>query len=83
MMSELGHDLHALFPAQRDILHALKMESEHYRQLAARHHDLALQIGRIEAELDAASDARLEALKKQRLALLDQIADMIAQRQVA
>lgn len=82
-MSELGHDLHALFPAQRDILHALKIESEHYRQLAARHHDLALEIGRIEAELDAAGDVRLEGLKKQRLALLDDIADMIGERQGA
>lgn len=82
-MSELGHDLHALFPAQRDTLHALKIESEPFRQLAARHHELALEIGRIEAELDPASDSRLEELKKQRLALLDDIAHMIGERQGA
>jgi uncharacterized protein YdcH (DUF465 family) len=82
-MSELGHDLHALFPAQRDILHTLKIESEHYRGLAARHHELALEIGHIEADLDAASDVRLEELKKQRLAVLDDIAHMIGERQGA
>ena len=82
-MSELGHDLHALFPAQREILHALKLESAHYRDLADRHHKLAQQIYRIEARLDAASDDRLEDLKKQRLSLLDEVAAMIAERQDA
>jgi uncharacterized protein YdcH (DUF465 family) len=82
-MSELGHDLHDLFPAQREILHALKLESAHYRDLADRHHELARQIYRIEGGLDAAADDRLEDLKKQRLSLLDEIAAMIAERQDA
>jgi uncharacterized protein YdcH (DUF465 family) len=79
-MSENGHDLHALFPAQTEILHALKIESEHYRTLADRHHDLVLEIDRIEAGLEPASDERLEALKKQRLGILDEIAEMIGER---
>jgi len=82
-MSELGHDLHALFPAQHDILHALKLESAHYRLLADRHHELAQQIARIEGGLEPAADERLEALKKQRLNLLDEVAAMIVQRQAA
>lgn len=82
-MSELGHDLHALFPAQQEILHALKLESAHYRLLADRHHELAQQISRIEGGLDAASDDRLEDLKKRRLNLLDEVAAMIAERQDA
>lgn len=82
-MSEVGHDLHALFPAQREILHALKLESAHYRELADRHHELIQQILRIEGGLDAASDDRLEDLKKQRLSLLDEVAAMIAERQDA
>jgi uncharacterized protein YdcH (DUF465 family) len=82
-MSELGHDLHALFPAQREILHALKLNSAHYRLLADRHHELVQQISRIEGGLDAASDDRLEELKKQRLNLLDEVAAMVADRQEA
>lgn len=82
-MSELGHDLHALFPAQVDVLHNLKLESEHYRTLASRHHDLTLEIGRIESGVQACSDAYLENLKKQRLHLLDEIAELIAERQAA
>ena len=82
-MSEVGHDLHALFPTRTAILHKLKLESERFRTLAQRHHELAQQIGRIEAGLDAASDDRLDDLKKQRLVLLDDIAGMIAQDEEA
>ncbi len=82
-MSELGHDLHSLFPAQREILHTLKTESAHFRQLADRHHDLVQEIYRIEGGLEAASDERLEELKKERLGLLDEIAEMIAERKDA
>jgi uncharacterized protein YdcH (DUF465 family) len=80
MMSETGHDLQTLFPAQQDVLHALKLESAQYRELADRHHKLALQISRIEDGLEAASDERLEDAKKQRLNILDEIAAMIADR---
>ena len=82
-MSESGHDLRALFPAQKDILHTLKIENEHYRRLAQRHHALTIEISRLEAELDAELEARLCALKKQHLALLDEIGDMIGERQGA
>jgi len=61
----------------------LKIESEPFRQLAARYHELAIEIGRIEAELDAASDERLEVLKKQRLAVLDEIVHLIDKRPAA
>jgi uncharacterized protein YdcH (DUF465 family) len=79
-MSETGHDLSTLFPVHRDVLHALKLESAHYRELADRYHALALQISRIEGGLEAASDERLEEAKKQRLGVLDDIAAMIAER---
>jgi uncharacterized protein YdcH (DUF465 family) len=79
-MSEHGHDLHALFPAQTAILHSLKVESEQYRALAGQYHELVQEIDRIEANIDPASDERLEGLKKRRLALLDEIAELIGER---
>lgn len=81
-MSETGHDLYALFPAQREILHSLKMGDAHFRQLADRHHDLVLAISRIEEGLEAAADDRLEDLKKHRLDVLDDIAAMISSKVV-
>ena len=79
-MSEVGHDLHALFPGDALHLHALKVESGPLRGLAERHHLLSREITRIESGLEAASDERLEDLKKQRLDLLDHVAAMIAER---
>lgn len=79
-MSEVGHDLHAMFPGDATHLHALKLESGPFRALAERHHLLSREIARIENGFDAASDERIEELKRQRVNLLDEVAAMIAER---
>ncbi|MES1973861.1 MAG: DUF465 domain-containing protein [Pseudomonadota bacterium] len=82
-MSTPGHDLHAIFPADGEALHALKLENEHFRVLAEQEHQLQKEIDRIEAGLDPAADDRVERLKKNRLAVLDEIASLIATRKAA
>jgi uncharacterized protein len=72
------HDLHSEFTQDGDILHILKLENAHFRIVADRYHDINKTIHRIEAGAEAASDERLEALKKQRLSILDDVAGMIA-----
>lgn len=79
-MSEAGHDLHAEFPGDEDILHKLKTQGGHFHHLTEQYHDIAREIARIEAGVEAASDERLEVLKKKRLLLLDEVAEMIAAR---
>lgn len=81
-MSEVGHDLHAAFPQDAAILHSLKLEDAHYREVAARYHDMTREISRIESGIEASSDERLENLKKERLAMLDEVAGLIAARKV-
>ena len=70
--------LHDLFPDDEAVLHALKINNAHFRALAEQHNILAKQIYRIETDIEPASDEHLEELKKQRLALLDEVAGMIA-----
>lgn len=77
-MTHTPHDLHAEFPDDEAILHALKLTNAHFRSRADAYHDVNREVHRIEAEVDAASDARSEDLKKSRLALLDEISAMIA-----
>ena len=77
-MSEHGQDLHSLFPQATDRLHDLKLNDAHFRTLADRYHALLGEITPIEDGTAPASDERLEDLKKQRLALLDQIGTLIA-----
>ena len=83
MMSEAGHDLHALFPDHGPVLHALKLESPRFRKLADEHHELEVRIKRFEAGLAATSDEELEMLKKKRLSVLDQISALVADEEKA
>ena len=75
--------LHDLFPDDGEILHALKLDDAHFRTLSDQHNLLAKQIYRIETDIEPASDEHLEELKKQRLALLDEVAAMIAKQRTA
>lgn len=77
-MSDSGHDLHSEFPGEESCLRRLKMESEAFRGLADRYHRIAKEIHRIETGIEAASDQRLEERKKERLAILDEVAGLIA-----
>jgi hypothetical protein len=76
-MSHTPNELADVFPDQADALHQLKLTDAHFAKLADQHHALNREIHRIEAEIDAASDDRLETLKKERLQLLDEIAAML------
>ena len=77
-MSHTPHELADEFPEDHATLHRLKMEDHHYANLADRYHEVNREIHRIESEVEAASDERTEELKKQRLALVDEIAGIVA-----
>lgn len=79
MSAHTPHELAAIFPEDAAALHSLKMANAHFARLAERHHQVNREIHRIECEIEAASDERLEALKRERLHLLDEIAAMLEQ----
>jgi uncharacterized protein YdcH (DUF465 family) len=72
-MTHVPHELHDELPEFAEKIHEMKTSSEHFRRLADRHHQVNREIHRIEAEVEPASDMRWEDLKKQRLALVDEI----------
>ncbi|MGC1270825.1 MAG: DUF465 domain-containing protein [Croceibacterium sp.] len=74
-MSHTPNELAELFDA--DALHALKVNDTHFAGLAEKYHELNREIHRIEAEVEPASDDRTEELKKQRLAMLDEISALV------
>ena len=76
-MSHTLHELHSEFSEDRALLHHLKLLNPHFHKIADRYHDVNRAVHRIESGVEAASDMRLEDLKKQRLALMDEIANMI------
>lgn len=67
------HPLIREFPEHRETLHQLKLSDSHFAKLAAEYEEVDKQIVRIEDSVEAASDNRLEQLKKQRLQLKDQL----------
>jgi len=77
-MTHVPHELHDELPEFAGKIHALKLSSKHFRRLAEQHHHVNREIHRIEAEVEPASDVRWEALKKQRLALVDEIREFLA-----
>lgn len=76
-MTYKPHELAEEFSEDIEILHQLKATRGHFAALADRYNEVNGAINRIEEQLDVASDARLEDLKKERLTLLDQIGRMI------
>lgn len=77
-MSNTPHELSAEFPNDHDVLHALKLSNAHFVTLADRYHEVNGEIHRIESEIETPSDAHAEQLKKQRLALLDEISGLVS-----
>ncbi len=76
-MSHTPHELADAFPQHRDQIHQLKLEDPHFARLADEYHTINRTIHRIESEVEAASDDRLEELKKQRLHLADEVGGML------
>ncbi len=77
-MSHVPHELHEEFPEAADALHALKMKDAHFARIADEYHEVNREIHRIESEIEPASDEVAETLKKRRLLLKDQVAELLA-----
>lgn len=84
MSQHTPNELTTIFRRDRDLITELKMNDGHFARLAEEYHEVNRQVHRIEAETEPASDERFETLKKQRLALLDQITAIVSKaREVA
>ncbi len=77
-MSHTPHELSEEFPDNCEAIHSLKMLNAHFSKLADSYHEINRQVHRVETDVEPASDQALEDLKKQRLALKDEISSMIA-----
>ncbi len=77
-MSHTPHELADEFPDAVALIHQLKQDDRRFAGLADDHHRINREIHRIEIGVDAAGDERLELLKKQRLALLDEIGSWLS-----
>ncbi|MGE3245964.1 MAG: YdcH family protein [Beijerinckiaceae bacterium] len=77
-MSHVPHELSEEFPEAAERIHALKLGNAHFAKLADRYHEVNRTIHRMETNVEPAADETMEEMKKQRLALKDEIAAMLA-----
>ena len=71
------HDLIHELPEYKDRIHELKMSNKHFLCQFEKYHELDHEVLRAEEEIETVSDDRLEELKKNRLALKDELFYMI------
>ncbi len=72
-----NHSLIQEFPEMRERIHTMKMSDTHFARLFDEYDAAEHAVHRIESGAEAADDKRLEALKKQRLHLKDQLFSLL------
>ncbi len=77
-MSHTPHELTEEFPAKTQKIHDLCAGDAHFAKLSERYHTLNREIHRGETDVEPMDDMHLEELKKERLLLLDEIAERLA-----
>ena len=76
-MSHVPHELHEEFPEAADKIRELNQNDAHFAKLTEEYHTLNRQIHRIETNVGPADEGFEKQLRRQRMALKDQIATYI------
>jgi len=76
-MLDENHDLAHELPEYKEKIHELKMNDAHFARLFEAYDEVNKEILRVEKEVEAASDERLEDMKKTRLSLKDELATIL------
>ena len=76
-MDLLKHDIPTEFPHLVDKIHELKANNGHFAKLYESYDETNREVQKVELGATAMADEGLEALKKQRLKLKDEIVAML------
>jgi Uncharacterized protein conserved in bacteria len=76
-MSNTPHELAEEFPAEVERLHALKTGDAHFAKLFDEYHEVNKAIHRAETNVEPVAEDHEAALRKQRMALKDEIAAIL------
>lgn len=72
-MSHTPHELAEEFPDQIDAMHQLKQDSAHFAKLYEDYHIINRAIHRAETNVEPTDDFRMGQMRKERLAMKDEI----------
>ncbi|WP_372602727.1 YdcH family protein [Actibacterium sp.] len=72
-MSHTPHELAEEFPDQVDAIHSLKTSDSHFAKLVDEYHEVNRAIHRAETNVEPTDELHETEMRKQRMALKDQI----------
>lgn len=72
-MSHTPHELATEFPEFVEKMHELKTSNAHFAKLSDEYHEVNRAVHRAETDIEPTDDLNMAALRKQRLALKDEI----------
>ena len=73
-MSHTPHELNEEFSQQAEQIAALKLSDAHFAKMSDDYHRLNRAIHRAETDVEPTSDDNMQKMRRERLALKDQIA---------
>lgn len=76
-MSNVPHELAAEFPELTQKMHDLKISDQHFARFFDEYHEINRQVHRSETDVEPVSDAAMNDLRKQRMALKDKLYSML------
>lgn len=76
-MSNTPHELHEEFPEHAAKITALKTSNAHFAKLADKYHEINRAVHRAETLVEPMEDLAMDALRKQRMKLKDEIYTML------
>jgi uncharacterized protein YdcH (DUF465 family) len=77
-MSHTPHELAEEFPQDADKIHELKMSNPHFAKLMDAYHEVNRAVHRAETGVEPVDDFTDARMRKERMALKDEIAGMLA-----
>lgn len=78
-MSNTPHELSAEFPEHVEMIRELKEKNAHFAKVVDDYHEVNRAVHRAETNVEPVGDLHEQELRKQRMALKDEIARMLAQ----
>lgn len=76
-MAHTPHELAEEFPEFVDKMHRLKSADAHFARLADEYHEINRAVHRAESNVEPTDDFNMDAMRKQRMALKDEIYGML------
>jgi uncharacterized protein YdcH (DUF465 family) len=79
-MSHTPHELHEEFPEHAEKMAELRRSDNHFAKLSESYHTINRALHRAETDVEPTSDDHMQAMRRERMGLKDQIAAYLSDK---